>query len=73
VTCFETGEGSIFESQMNNMTINASPAQVAVVIKIDTATSYLVSLMCGATVLRVRSDVELAADMKSPCDPVLTR
>jgi hypothetical protein len=58
---------------MNSITINASPAHVAVVIKIDTATSYLVNLMCGATVRRVRSDVELAADMKSPYDPGLTR
>jgi hypothetical protein len=57
---------------MNNMTINASPAQVAVVINIETATSYFVSFMWGASVRRFRPDVELAADMKTPYDPGLT-
>jgi hypothetical protein len=57
---------------MNNMTMNASPAHVAVVISTETAMSYFVSFICGASVRRFRPVVELAADMKTPYDPGLT-
>jgi hypothetical protein len=71
VTCFETGDGSRFESQMKTMTMNARTAQVALVIRVVTTASYLVSFMWGPAGRRDDGRIDVAADMESPFDPVL--
>ena len=69
-----TGKGGVGKTSISAATALrcAEMGLKTIVISTDTATSYFVSFICGASVRRFRPDVELAADMKSPCDPGLT-
>ena len=61
ITCFFCGVGSRFDNQMKTITINVRTAHSAEVDRAETATSYLVSLMCGERTARAARELVFSA------------